>query len=157
MAMAMGLGLKMPVPTISIGTGQCSFLRGSTHFSSPNSTISNIGSTSNLSQFTVRAMKKLQGKVVCSTNDKTVKVEVVRLAVYPKYKKIVRKKKRYQAHDPDNKFKVGDLVELEKCKPISKTKTFLALPVPPRANSPPKTKTPPEELSLLLESSATLS
>lgn len=157
MAMTMGLGLKMPVPTITIGTGQCSFLRGSTHFSTPNSAISNIGSTSNPAQLTVRAMKKLQGRVVCSTNDKTVKVEVVRLAIHPKYKKRVRKRKKYQAHDPDNKFKVGDLVELEKCRPISKTKTFIALLVPPRANSPPKTKTPPEELSLLLESSATLS
>lgn len=157
MAMTMGLSLKVPVPTTSIGTGQCSFLRGSTHFSTPNSTIANIGSTSNPSQLMVRALKKLQGKVVCSTNDKTVKVEVVRLAIHPKYKKRVRKRKKYQAHDPDNKFKMGDLVELEKCRPISKTKTFLALPLPPRANATPKTKSQTEGLSWLLESAATLS
>jgi len=157
MAMTMGLSLKMPVPTRSIGTGHCSFLRGSTRFFTPNSTTANIGWSSNPSHLAVRAMKKLQGKVVCSTNDKTVKVEVVRLAIHPKYKKRVRKRKKYQAHDPDNKFKVGDLVELEKCRPISKTKAFLALPVPPRANTPPTTRPPSEEYFLRLESSATRS
>ncbi|WOG99209.1 hypothetical protein DCAR_0518557 [Daucus carota subsp. sativus] len=80
----------------------------------------------------IRAMKTLQGRVVCATNDKTVSVEVTRLAPHPKYKRRVRKKKKFQAHDPENKFQVGDYVQLEKCRPISKTKTFLAIPVPPR-------------------------
>ncbi|CAM8992106.1 unnamed protein product [Rhodiola kirilowii] len=78
----------------------------------------------------IRAMKSLQGRVVATVNDKTVAVEVTRLAPHPKYKRRVRKKKKYQAHDPDNVFKVGDFVQLEKCRPISKTKTFLAIPVP---------------------------
>ncbi|KAK9677102.1 hypothetical protein RND81_11G121300 [Saponaria officinalis] len=79
---------------------------------------------------TIKAMKSMQGKVVCATNDKTVAVEVTRLTPHPKYKRRVRKKKKFQAHDPDNIFKVGDVVQLEKCRPISKTKTFLAvLPV----------------------------
>ncbi|PKI67857.1 hypothetical protein CRG98_011756 [Punica granatum] len=77
-------------------------------------------------------MKSMQGRVVCATNDKTVAVEVVRLAPHPKYKRRVRKKKKYQAHDPENKFNVGDIVQLEKSRPISKTKTFLAVPVPAR-------------------------
>ncbi|PNT55279.1 hypothetical protein POPTR_001G184000v4 [Populus trichocarpa] len=80
----------------------------------------------------IRAMKSLQGKVVCATSDKTVAVEVTRLAPHPKYKRRVRKKKKYQAHDPENQFKVGDLVQLEKSRPISKTKSFLAVPVPAR-------------------------
>lgn len=71
----------------------------------------------------------MQGKVVCATSDKTVAVEVVRLAPHPKYKRRIRKKKKYQAHDPDNRFKVGDVVQLEKSRPISKTKTFIAVPV----------------------------
>ncbi|XP_010691340.2 30S ribosomal protein S17, chloroplastic [Beta vulgaris subsp. vulgaris] len=75
----------------------------------------------------IKAMRSMQGRVICATNDKTVNVEVVRLAPHPKYKRRVRKKKKYQAHDPDNQFKVGDLVQLEKCRPISKTKTFLAV------------------------------
>ena len=74
----------------------------------------------------------MQGKVVCATNDKTVAVEVVRLATHPKYKRRVRKKKKYQAHDPDNQFKIGDIVQLLKSRPISKTKTFLAVAVPKR-------------------------
>ncbi|QHN84764.1 30S ribosomal protein [Arachis hypogaea] len=79
---------------------------------------------------TIRAMKSMQGKVVCATSDKTLAVEVVRLAPHPKYKRRVRKKKKYQAHDPDNQFKVGDIVQLLKSRPISKTKTFVAVSVP---------------------------
>ncbi|KAG7590895.1 Ribosomal protein S17/S11 [Arabidopsis suecica] len=81
----------------------------------------------------IRAMKTMQGRVVCATSDKTVAVEVTRLAPHPKYKRRVRMKKKYQAHDPDNQFKVGDVVRLEKSRPISKTKSFVALPVVPRA------------------------
>ncbi|KAE9588059.1 hypothetical protein Lal_00003158 [Lupinus albus] len=83
----------------------------------------------------IKAMKSMQGKVVCATNDKTVAVEVVRLAPHPKYKRRVRKKKKYQAHDPDNQFKVGDLVLLQKSRPISKTKTFIALAAPSRGSN----------------------
>ncbi|GJZ87812.1 30S ribosomal protein S17, chloroplastic [Tanacetum coccineum] len=77
-------------------------------------------------------MRSLQGRVITTTNDKTVNVEVTRLAPHPKYKRRVRKKKKFQAHDPENQFQVGDIVQLEKCKPISKKKTFLAIPVPKR-------------------------
>lgn len=96
----------------------------------------------------IRAMRSLQGRVICTTNDKTVNVEVTRLAPHPKYKRRVRKKKKFQAHDPDNQFEVGDLVQLEKCKPISKKKTFLAVPIPQR-NSKKQTN---EELGIPLES-----
>ncbi|RDX73268.1 30S ribosomal protein S17, chloroplastic, partial [Mucuna pruriens] len=96
----------------------------------------------------IKAMKTMQGKVVCSTNDKTVAVEVVRLAPHPKYKRRVKKKKKYQAHDPDNQFKVGDIVQLQKTRPISKTKAFLALPVPKRPSNKP------DELSIPLQSQA---
>uniref|UniRef100_A0A5B7BHE2 Small ribosomal subunit protein uS17c n=1 Tax=Davidia involucrata TaxID=16924 RepID=A0A5B7BHE2_DAVIN len=99
----------------------------------------------------IRAMKSLQGRVLCSTNDKTVAVEVVRLAPHPKYKRRVRKKKTYQAHDPENRFKVGDFVQLEKSRPISKNKTFVAVPVPKRNVGKPK-EAVPSELGLPLES-----
>lgn len=95
-------------------------------------------------------MKSIQGKVVCATNDKTVAVEVVRLAPHPKYKRRVRKRKKFQAHDPDNKFKVGDIVQLEKTRPISKTKTFLAVPLLNRNLK--KKDTEKEELGIPLES-----
>ncbi|XP_045803678.1 30S ribosomal protein S17, chloroplastic [Trifolium pratense] len=80
----------------------------------------------------IKAMKTMEGKVTCATNDKTVAVEVTRLQVHPKYKKRIRMKKKYQAHDPENVFKKGDLVQLQKIRPISKNKTFLAVAVPPR-------------------------
>ncbi|XVE88883.1 hypothetical protein DITRI_Ditri19aG0104400 [Diplodiscus trichospermus] len=98
----------------------------------------------------IRAMRSMQGKVVCATNDKTVSVEVVRLAPHPKYKRRVRKKKKFQAHDPDNKFKVGDFVQLEKSRPISKTKTFIAVPIPSRNGKQGKEET--GELGIPLES-----
>lgn len=53
---------------------------------------------------------------------------MTRLAPHPKYKKRIRMKKKYQAHDPDNQFQVGDIVQLRKTRPISKNKTFLAIP-----------------------------
>ncbi|XVF86638.1 hypothetical protein PTKIN_Ptkin18bG0058600 [Pterospermum kingtungense] len=109
------------------------FLHGSTSLSllsKPNSCLSQQPLKTLAFVPPIRAMKSMQGKVVCATNDKTVSVEVVRLAPHPKYKRRVRKKRKFQAHDPDNQFKVGDLVHLEKTRPISKTKTFLAVPVP---------------------------
>ncbi|XP_038898716.1 30S ribosomal protein S17, chloroplastic [Benincasa hispida] len=100
----------------------------------------------------IRAMRSLQGRVVCATNDKTVAVEVVRLAPHPKYKRRIRIKKKYQAHDPDNQFKVGDFVELEKCRPISKMKTFLAIPVPERSSKKKAAEDGDGELGIPLES-----
>ncbi|KNA21507.1 hypothetical protein SOVF_042540 [Spinacia oleracea] len=103
----------------------------------------------------IKAMRSMQGKVICATNDKTVNVEVVRLAPHPKYKRRVRKKKKYQAHDPDNQFKVGDWVQLDKCRPISKTKTFLAVAPEGRQSSatrPKPIQAASDELGIPLES-----
>ncbi|RCV14736.1 hypothetical protein SEVIR_3G003300v4 [Setaria viridis] len=80
----------------------------------------------------IEAAKQLTGRVVTTKADKTVGVEVVRLAPHPKYKRRERIKKKYQAHDPENQFKVGDVVELRSSRPISKTKHFVAIPLPPR-------------------------
>ncbi|EHA8592030.1 30S ribosomal protein S17, chloroplastic [Cocos nucifera] len=104
------------------------------------------------SLLSVKAMKKMQGRVVCATNDKTVAVEVVRLAPHPKYKRRIRKKKKYQAHDPLNQFKVGDFVELERSRPISKTKAFVAVPVTARNAPKPVDPVPADLLGLPLES-----
>ncbi|PIN13684.1 putative mitochondrial/chloroplast ribosomal protein S17 [Handroanthus impetiginosus] len=102
----------------------------------------------------IKAKKTLQGRVVCATNDKTVAVEVVRLAPHPKYKRRVRKKKKFQAHDPLNQFKVGDWVQLDKCRPISKTKAFWAVPVPGRSGAKAEEAPPPQELGIPLESAS---
>ncbi|KAK2425296.1 30S ribosomal protein S17, chloroplastic [Trifolium repens] len=108
---------------------------GLNRLSKPTSTLSPAQSQAH-SLPPIRAMKTLEGKVTCATNDKTVAVEVTRLAPHPKYKKRIRMKKKYQAHDPENVFKKGDIVQLQKIRPISKNKTFLAVPAPSRNRKP---------------------
>jgi len=69
----------------------------------------------------------LQGTVVSDKTDKTIVVKVERRFNHPLFKKVVRRSKNYQAHDADNQFKTGDMVLIEECKPISKTKRWTVL------------------------------
>ena len=64
----------------------------------------------------------MQGTVVSDQRDKTVTVLVERRFKHPVYKKYVRKSKKYAAHDQDNSRKVGDIVRIRECRPLSKTK-----------------------------------
>ena len=66
----------------------------------------------------------LTGKVVSNKADKTVTVLVERRIMHPIYKKFVTKSKKIHAHDKDNKFKIGDKVEIMEAVPFSKTKKF---------------------------------
>ncbi|MEL7489494.1 MAG: 30S ribosomal protein S17 [Pseudomonadota bacterium] len=66
----------------------------------------------------------LQGPVVSDKGDKTVVVKIERIFTHPLFKKTVRRSKRYSAHDEKNEYKIGDLVRIQECKPISKTKTW---------------------------------
>ncbi|MEO0544310.1 MAG: 30S ribosomal protein S17 [Pseudomonadota bacterium] len=66
----------------------------------------------------------LQGTVVSDKNDKTVVVRVERRFSHPLLKKTVRRSKRYQAHDENNTFKVGDKVSIQETAPISKNKRW---------------------------------
>ena len=68
--------------------------------------------------------KTLKGKVVSDKMDKTVVVAVSRFVEHPKYKKRLKIIKKYKAHDEENAKKVGDMVEIEETKPISKDKHF---------------------------------
>jgi small subunit ribosomal protein S17 len=69
----------------------------------------------------------LQGIVVSDKNDKTVVVNVERRFTHPILQKTVRRTKKYQAHDPENRFKVGDRVTIEESKPISKSKRWVVI------------------------------
>ena len=69
----------------------------------------------------------LQGIVVSDKADKTVVVDVERRFTHPILKKTVRRTKKYQAHDPDNTYKVGERVMIEESKPISKTKRWVVV------------------------------
>ena len=66
----------------------------------------------------------LQGVVVSDKGDKTVIVLVERRVTHPVYKKIIKRSKRYHAHDEANLHKVGDVVRIRECRPISKTKSW---------------------------------
>lgn len=69
----------------------------------------------------------LQGTVVSDKGDKTVIVSVERRIMHPIYKKFIRRSKRYAAHDPENRYKVGDVVRIIECRPLSRTKHFEVL------------------------------
>ena len=66
----------------------------------------------------------LTGKVTSSKADKTITVVVERKIMHRMYKKFVTKSKKFAAHDSENKFKVGDVVNIQECVPISKNKRF---------------------------------
>ncbi len=66
----------------------------------------------------------LQGTVVSDKNDKTVVVLVERRFTHPVLKKTVRLSKRYHAHDETNAVKVGDRVQIQECRPVSKLKKW---------------------------------
>ena len=68
--------------------------------------------------------KKLVGIVVSNKMDKTVVVRVERTFAHPLYKKTIKRAKKYHAHDEDNACGIGDIVEIEECRPLSKTKKF---------------------------------
>jgi small subunit ribosomal protein S17 len=68
--------------------------------------------------------RKLVGRVTSDKMDKTVVVEVVRRAPAPLYKKYVKHRERYKAHDETNQYKVGDRVEIAEHRPISREKRW---------------------------------
>ena len=66
----------------------------------------------------------LSGVVVSSNSNKTITVDVTRRIKHKLYKKIIRKTKKYHAHDENNEFNVGDTVSIIESKPISKLKKW---------------------------------
>ena len=68
--------------------------------------------------------KILNGKVIRDKNDKTGVVLVKRKYIHPFFKKVMTASKKYHAHDENNKFKVGDLVNIIESKPFSKKKKW---------------------------------
>lgn len=66
----------------------------------------------------------IKGKVISDAMNKTIVVECTRLIKHPKYKKYLKRFKRYHAHDEENQCKKGDRVMIEATHPISKTKRW---------------------------------
>lgn len=69
--------------------------------------------------------RTLVGKVVSDKMEKTVSVLIERRVKHPLYGKIVRRSKKYLAHDENNEAKVGDTVEIQESRPISKNKSWV--------------------------------
>ncbi len=67
----------------------------------------------------------LKGKVVKNKNEKTIIVDVESTYMHKKYKKFLRKNKKYAVHDEENVSKIGDVVKIIESRPISKTKKFV--------------------------------
>ncbi len=66
----------------------------------------------------------LQGVVVSDVQDKTITVKVERQILHPLLKKVIRRSKKYAAHDESNRYKVGDTVRIVECRPYSKRKCW---------------------------------
>ena len=68
--------------------------------------------------------KILKGVVTSAKNNKTIVVEVTRKFAHPFYGKVIKRSKKYHAHDEKNKIKEGQIISIEECKPISKKKRW---------------------------------
>ena len=66
----------------------------------------------------------MQGVVVSDKEDKTVTVRVERRFTHPLYKKVIRRSKKYAAHDEGNAYKIGDIVSIRECRPLSRRKRW---------------------------------
>ena len=72
----------------------------------------------------------MEGRVVSDKMDKTVTVLVERRTMHPIYKKYAKQSAKYAAHDEANVFRIGDVVSIEECAPISKRKTWTVITDP---------------------------
>ena len=68
--------------------------------------------------------KEVVGEVVSSKMQKTIVVLVVRKKTHPFYGRVISKGKKFYAHDEKNQARVGDVVRLEECRPLSKLKRW---------------------------------
>jgi small subunit ribosomal protein S17 len=79
---------------------------------------------SEATQATTPNKRTLSGRVVSDKMQKTVTVLVERRVKHPLYGKFVTRTQKYHAHDENGDYHEGDLVEIEECRPISKTKAW---------------------------------
>lgn len=75
----------------------------------------------------------LTGRVVSNKMDKTVAVEVIRQVTHPIYRKVVRRRNVFKAHDANNECQVDDIVAIQESRPLSRTKRWVVVDRKPRA------------------------
>ena len=78
--------------------------------------------------------RSTSGVVISNKMDKTVTVLVERLEKHPLYKKYIRKSTKLHAHDESNECNEGDTVQIEECRPMSKSKSWRVIEVVSRAH-----------------------
>lgn len=84
----------------------------------------------------LRQRKRRIGVVISDKMDKTIVVMVERLVRHPLYKKVIRRRKKYYAHDESNECRVGDVVEIMETRPLSKLKRWRVVRILERAKAP---------------------
>jgi small subunit ribosomal protein S17 len=78
--------------------------------------------------------RTIQGRVVSDKMDKSITVLIERRVKHPLYGKFVRKSTKVHAHDENNECQIGDVVVVEQCRPLSKTKTWRFVKLVDRAS-----------------------
>ncbi len=81
----------------------------------------------------VTTKRTASGTVTSNRMDKTITVRVERRVQHPVYGKIIRRSSKLHAHDEGNECNVGDVVTVEECRPLSKTKTWMLKSIDERA------------------------
>ena len=76
----------------------------------------------------------LQGRVVSDKMHKTITVLVERQVQHPLYKKVIKRSTKLHAHDEGNRCRIGDVVSITECRPLSKTKTWKLVDVVAKAD-----------------------
>ena len=71
-----------------------------------------------------KVQRELTGRVVSDKMDKTITVMVERKVKHPLYKKYVRRSTKFHAHDENNECNMGDVVTIQQCRPIAKSKSW---------------------------------
>ena len=77
--------------------------------------------------------RRFRGEVVSDKMDKTIVVRVDRAKLHSKYQMRFTRSRKYKVHDPENAFKVGDMVEFVECRPLSRSKRWRVVSQPTEA------------------------
>ena len=83
---------------------------------------------------TKEARKTKTGVVVSAAMQKSVTVQIERTVLEPRFKKYIRRRKKFMAHDENNECREGDVVEIRECRPLSKHKRWRVTGIVQRAS-----------------------
>ena len=89
--------------------------------------------------------RQLTGVVISDKADKTITVKIERKVKHPTYGKIMKRSTKVHAHDEQNSAKIGDLVTVQECRPLSKSKTWMLLSEVPDAPKVLESNIPEDE------------